>query len=192
MKQFLVYLLVFCTVASAMQSCKKSSPSSTPTQVIFFVKQDCGVGNITLKCNGSTQTITKFFANGTPSCGTAGAATFTLPPGKYLLSAKGGNITWNDSFTVAANQCNAYSLNCGGSNGAGYYYANWNCNGSAQCITVMGGNAGSDGPFCSLTDCQGWGNKFIPGGFTCATSPNTTPVLGGTPPNGACFKIGDF
>ena len=173
--------------------CTKQKSAAT-TQVVFFVKQDCGVGTITVTVNGSTQTITKFFATGTPACGAAGAATFTLPAaGTYLLSAKGGTTTWNDSFTVTAGTCNAFSLNCSGSTGGtGYYYANWTCNGSAQCASIMGAAQGSNGPFCTLTDCQAWGNKFIPGGYTCATSANTSPILGGTPPNGVCFKIGDF
>jgi len=197
MKLFFFAAAVICIVMLCAQGCTKSgSSSTTATQVVFFVTQDCGQGNITATCNGSTQIITKFFANGTPACGQAGTATFTLSAGKYLLHATAGTTTWNDSFTVIANQCNAYSLNCsGGASGtgtSGYYYANWNCNGSTQCATTMGGAQGSDGPFCSLTDCQAWGDKFIPGGYTCATAPNTSPVLGGTPPNGVCFKKGDF
>jgi hypothetical protein len=195
-QRLLPTLLLAAIVSMLLPGCTKSSTTSTKTQVVFFVTQDCGYGDITTVVNGDTQVISKYFANGTPACGQSGTATYTLAAGKYLLSAHGGTVKWNDSFTVIANQCNAYSLNCyGGASGSGtttYYYANWTCNGSSQCITVMGSNAGTDGPFCSNTDCQAWGNKFIPGGFTCATTPAYSPIQGGTPPNGVCFKIGDF
>ena len=196
MKTTLVRLYIIFSVVTLLlvTGCtKQKSSTSASTQVVFFVKQDCGVGTITVTVNGFTQSITKYFATGTPACGQAGTATFTLPAGgSYLMTAKGGSITWNDSFTVTAAQCNAFSLNCGGSTGSGYYYANWTCNGSAQCAGVMGYQQGSNGPFCSVADCEAWGNKFIPGGYTCATAASNTPVLGGTPPNGVCFKIGDF
>ena len=195
---FVSITVLFSVIALLLVTgCTKQKPSAAAaTQVVFFVKQDCGVGTITVTVNGTAQTITKYFATGTPACGQTGAATFTLPAGgAYLMTAKGGSTTWNDSFTVTAAQCNAFSLNCAGSTGGGttgYYYANWTCNASAQCASVMGFPQGSTGPFCSVTDCQAWGNKFIPGGYTCATVANTSPILGGTPPNGVCFKIGDF
>jgi hypothetical protein len=44
----------------------------------------------------------------------------------------------------------------------------------------MGGSAGSKGPFCSVSDCQRWGNQFIPTGYSCSTSATYTPVPGGS------------
>lgn len=50
-----------------------------------------------------------------------------------------------------------------------YYYANWNCNNSAQCITVMGNNTGSAGPFCTKAPCDSWRQTYF-FGATCTTS----------------------
>ena len=82
----------------------------------------------------------------------------------------------------------------GGDNasGPGYYYANWNCHGQTQCIAVMGYSYETTGPFCSLSDCTAWKNKYIPGSCTCDLTPTYKPVIGGNPPNGKCFVAGNF
>ncbi len=47
-----------------------------------------------------------------------------------------------------------------------YYWANWSC-GSSQCAGLMGGYSGSAGPMCTVNDCNAWGNKNIPAGYSC-------------------------
>jgi hypothetical protein len=43
----------------------------------------------------------------------------------------------------------------------GYYYANWNCNNVGGCISDMGHNLGSAGPFCTSTSCNTWRQTYI-------------------------------
>ncbi len=72
-----------------------------------------------------------------------------------------------------------------------HLYANWTCNGSSQCATVMGATGGTAGPFCDQAACEAWGKKYIPGGYTCSTTGKFNPSSG-TPPNGRCFQPGDL
>lgn len=80
----------------------------------------------------------------------------------------------------------------GGGTGGPYYWDNWTCGSSSQCASLMGGYTGSTGPMCTLSDCTAWGNKFIPGGYSCSTTPIYTESTG-TPANGVCAQNGvDF
>ncbi|MBY0476631.1 MAG: hypothetical protein K2Q24_03230 [Chitinophagaceae bacterium] len=73
------------------------------------------------------------------------------------------------------------------------YYANWSCGSSTQCASVMGASRGTNGPFCSISDCNAWKQKYIPGNCNCEETAAYSPVRGGTPPGGrSCFKVGDF
>ena len=66
---------------------------------------------------------------------------------------------------------------------SGYTYANWNCNGGPQCISVMGHDVGSAGPFCSSTACDAWRREFF-SSATCTTQP-LYPIYAAPPP-GTC------
>jgi hypothetical protein len=57
--------------------------------------------------------------------------------------------------------------------GSGYYYANWDCNNISGCVTVMGHNQGSAGPFCTASSCDAWRQTYI-SGATCATTQKFT------------------
>ena len=199
MKTVLITALFTLTAFFCVVSCSKQN-KTVPTQVVFYLSQYCAVIPLVVTCSDTSKTIYSFFI-APPGCSDTGTAKFTLPAGTYKMTAKGGNLTWAATVTVNANQCNVYYLDCSGNTGTGtgtgttttYYYANWTCNGQAQCITTMGAASGSTGPFCTLTDCQAWKNKFIPGSCNCETTPNSSPILGGAPPNGRkCFQIGDF
>ena len=105
-------------------------------------------------------------------------------------AASSGSITWGVglSGTAGCPSCcqtcdgGSYSrtLTCPGVGGSTSYYANWTCGSSGQCASVMGGSAGTRGPFCGLADCQRWGNQFIPAGYACSTSASYSPVPGGS------------
>jgi hypothetical protein len=71
------------------------------------------------------------------------------------------------------------------------FYANWDCDGTDQCEQLLGASAGTAGPFCDEAACKAWGDKFISGGYTCDNIPTFTPTTG-SPPDGNCFKVGDF
>jgi hypothetical protein len=64
---------------------------------------------------------------------------------------------------------------CGSSGGAsGEWYANWSCGSVASCISVMGHNLGSAGPFCTEADCRAWAQQLVPGTFDCTETPTYT------------------
>jgi hypothetical protein len=97
----------------------------------------------------------------------------------------GVGLSGTGGCSSCCGQCNgsSYSVNltCPGVGGGGTsYFANWTCGSSSQCAGLMGGFAGSQGPFCSVSDCQRWGNQFIPAGYSCSTSASYSPVPGGS------------
>jgi hypothetical protein len=111
----------------------------------------------------------------------------------YGASSNAGSLTWGiglsgtGSCTSCCGRCDgsSYSVNltCPGTGGGGggtSYYANWTCGSSSQCASVMGGSAGTRGPFCALADCQRWGNQFIPAGYSCSTNAIYSPIPGGS------------
>jgi hypothetical protein len=73
-------------------------------------------------------------------------------------------------------------------------FANWTCNGSTACASVMGGTLGSTGLFCSVSDCNAWGQKTIPGGYSCSTTASlANPRVAQSYANGQCAVNGvDF
>ncbi|MFZ1805604.1 MAG: hypothetical protein WAU36_00190 [Cyclobacteriaceae bacterium] len=72
-----------------------------------------------------------------------------------------------------------------------FVYANWDCDGSTDCETKMGAPTGTAGPFCDSAACQAWGDEFIPAAYSIDDTPKNTPSIG-SPPDGLCFKVGDF
>lgn len=74
-----------------------------------------------------------------------------------------------------------------------HLYANWTCGSSSQCATIMGGTHGVTGTFCAVSDCNAWGNKFIPAGYSCSTTPGTGLQRISVGANGQCNVAGtDF
>ncbi len=80
------------------------------------------------------------------------------------------------------------------STGGPHLYANWSCGSSSQCATVMNGTHGATGPFCSVSDCDAWGNKFrTAAGYSCSTSPGPGLQAIAVGANGQCNVAGtDF
>ena len=102
-------------------------------QTTFWVATDLGVGNITVTCNNTTQTITGFSSSGAPSCGASSCANFTLNPGTYSYSASGGSLTWSGTITVTSGSCSKQQLTNTGGGGTG---SNCNWNSAISCVTV--------------------------------------------------------
>ena len=74
-----------------------------------------------------------------------------------------------------------------------YSFANWTCGSSSQCASLMGGATGSTGPFCAVSDCNAWGNKFIPAGYSCSTTAGSGLQRISAGANGQCNVSGvDF
>ncbi|WP_310008366.1 hypothetical protein [Flavobacterium granuli] len=91
-------------------------------QVLFWTETDLGVGSITVTCNGINKTMNQYYTSGSPSCGSTGAANFTLAPGDYSYTASGGTLLWSGTITVTAGGClktQLRSSDAGGATGAG-------------------------------------------------------------------------
>ncbi|MDO9316826.1 MAG: hypothetical protein Q7V56_01330 [Gammaproteobacteria bacterium] len=74
-----------------------------------------------------------------------------------------------------------------------YLFANWSCGSSGQCASVMGASQGATGMFCSVNDCNSWGNQNIPGGYSCATTASVASPRVSVGSNGLCNRAGvDF
>lgn len=85
-----------------------SDPGIQNGKVIFWTNSNLGI--ITVNINGASQTITKYYTSGSPSCGTSGCATFDLKPGSYNFTASGNNLSWNDNITVTSGGCRQMQL----------------------------------------------------------------------------------
>lgn len=72
-----------------------------------------------------------------------------------------------------------------------FVYANWDCDGSPECEIKMGAPNGTAGPFCDPAAVKAWGDKLVPTTYTVDDAPKNTPSSG-SPPDGLCFKVGDF
>lgn len=119
--------------------------------------------------------------------------TFSCVPGNQVcLGARSdsGTLSWGVGYSGTGGCTNCcgtcgnanpygYTFGCSGQGGTSYY-ANWSCGSSGQCAVVMGGSAGSAGPFCSATSCNNWGQTYIPGGYSCSTTPTHSPRPGGS------------
>lgn len=135
------------------------------------------------------RTLVYFMSNGQSFRSTMNC----VPGGQVCFgaSSNSGALTWGvglsgtGSCTSCCGRCDGSSysatLTCPGVDGGSTsYYANWSCGSSSQCASVMGGSAGTRGPFCTVADCQRWGNQFIPTGYSCATTATYSPVPGGS------------
>lgn len=87
--------------------------------------------------------------------------------------------------------CEACGIELNNTIALNYIYANWDCDGSPDCEANMGASSGTAGPFCDEAACEAWGEKFVPSLYTCDETPLNTPTIG-APPDGICFKAGDF
>lgn len=90
--------------------CKPVSSGSGTTggtgNIIFWTQSDQGCGPIKVTINGQSNTITQYFAAGSPACGQAGGATFNLPAGEYNFTAECSKYKWGTTpVTITAGGC---------------------------------------------------------------------------------------
>lgn len=71
---------------------------------IFWLKEDVGVTSVVI--GGQAGTITKYYPTGSPGCGSAGCANFTLPEGQYSYQASAaGGAHWAGTVTIGPKKC---------------------------------------------------------------------------------------
>lgn len=120
----IICLLAFILTAVAFTGCKKGDSDTEQDNnpknktVLFYLKQDCNVGNVTVTCNDVSKVIKDYSSSDYfVSCDDTDYAIFDLKPGKYHYSAIGtGNLKWENDFEISENQdgCKYYQLTCDG------------------------------------------------------------------------------
>lgn len=80
--------------------------------VIFWINQDFGCGNISVSINGIGSTVISGYYASTPDCSftNAGGNINDIPPGTYNYSASCSNYNWNGTVTITANSCLRFQL----------------------------------------------------------------------------------
>jgi hypothetical protein len=92
------------SVTVAKSGCVFQQIQCTPGTITFWV--DSAANNIKVTLNGGTSRITVSFPTTTPTCGTAGCATFNMPAGTYNYTAiTAANVGYNGSVTVQNDSC---------------------------------------------------------------------------------------
>ena len=95
------------TSGSFTATFNNSPPPPPPTgtgQLVLWAKQGCRGGNIAVKVQTQTGSITSFHATA-PACGASGAASFTLPAGTYSWEAYCTPDTARGTVTITNGTC---------------------------------------------------------------------------------------
>ncbi len=120
-----IWIILFAFAISCTKETGTNTPTATTGNAIFWVASDLGVGTIGVTCNNNTQIIRGYSTSGTPSCGAAACANFTLSPGTYSFTAVAGSTQWSGNVTITSGGCTPLQLkgnggvNGGGGNNAG-------------------------------------------------------------------------
>ncbi|MBC7641435.1 MAG: hypothetical protein H7174_03715 [Flavobacterium sp.] len=190
-----------CTKQQLFSGGSGSGGGTSTGDAMFWTASDLGVGNISVTCNGSTKSVTGYFSAGTPSCGSSGAASFTLNPGTYPFNASGGSLTWSGTITVTSNGCSKFQLTSSGSGGGGgtttgqamFWTASdlgvgnitVTCNGSTKYIT---GYSSAGAPSCGSSGAANF--TFNPGTYSFNASGGSSTWSGTiTVTNAGCSKF---
>lgn len=93
-----------------------NTPTPTTGTATFFVKEDLGLGSITVTVDGKVEgTITHYNSNGV-DCG-KGDVNVTKPAGTYSFKATGSTQTWTGTITIKNGICQAQELVKGSTSG---------------------------------------------------------------------------
>jgi len=182
----------------------------TPTVVGVFSFSICVVDSVgALVCGDTAVRVTPTYTLSITTTGSGGGTVSANPTGpSYVpgmpvlltaLSSSGYTFTGWSGACSGAGTCyltmdadKTVTATFSRTSSGSYYWANWSCGSSSQCAYLMGGYAGSTGPMCTLSDCNAWGAKYIPAGYSCSTAA-THQIGNGTPVNGVCARSGvDF
>jgi len=97
------------TVSVDKGSCTLQQLFCSTGNVTFWV--DSAANNIQVTMGGGAANITTAFPTTTPTCGTAGCASFTLHPGTYAYTAiTSANIGYTGSVRVGNDSCTLVKL----------------------------------------------------------------------------------
>lgn len=90
-------------------------PTPDPTEmlgdVMFWTDANYSGGRINVTFRNATMTITKYYYNGTPDCGSQGCATYeNVPIGTYSYHAENTRYTWDGEVTIREGRCTKWRL----------------------------------------------------------------------------------
>lgn len=95
------------TVLTMLSAAGCDSPVATPTtgQVVFWTDQ-VSLVPIAVQPSGQPVAVITTAFSARPSCGQAGAASYTLQPGNYAVAAaNSSNVVWTGDALVTAGAC---------------------------------------------------------------------------------------
>ena len=75
----------------------------TTGRVVFWYNSSGTVANVSI--NGLSGQVTQYYASSTPTCGSAGCATFSLPVGNYAYSAASSFTSWQGTVAITSGGC---------------------------------------------------------------------------------------
>lgn len=167
---------------------------------VFWIGSDLGHGNITVTCNGSSQTISSYYSSGNPSCGSTGCANFSLNPGTYSFSAVAGSYSWDGYITVTGNGCIKQQLTGSGGGGGGgggtgnltvWSQVDHGCGNISVSVSGYSGTVSSyysGVPDCGANGCANF--SLAPGTYNVSASCQSLTWNGtATITSGGCFTL---
>lgn len=102
-----------CTQQQLIASGGGGGGGSGTGDVIFWINQDFGCGNVSVNVSGAGGTTISGFYGSTPSCSDTGAGgnLNNLPVGTYSFTASCTGINWNGNITISEDSCLRFQLN---------------------------------------------------------------------------------
>jgi hypothetical protein len=116
MKKLFIMIVTLASLSFFMTSCSDPyEPTPDPIEmlgdVMFWTDANYSGGRISVTFRSATMTITRYYYNGTPDCGSQGCATYeNVPIGTYSYHAENTYYTWNGEVTIREGRCTKWRL----------------------------------------------------------------------------------
>lgn len=117
MKKTFLLIAALVSLLFFVPSCSKNpyQPTPDPTEmlgdVMFWTDANYSGGRISVTFRSATMTITRYYYNGTPDCGSQGCATYeNVPIGTYSFHAENTRYTWEGEVTIREGICSRKKL----------------------------------------------------------------------------------
>ena len=118
------FFSIIALVSIFLNSCNVTDPPKKEEQngsIIFWLKANYNLGTIDVYIDNSfVGTITSYYSNGNPQCGSQGCVTKSLTTGQHSFSAVSqSGAHWNNNFEVSSGTCKPYELTYTGTGNGG-------------------------------------------------------------------------